>query len=109
MQIPEFPFQTIDWNNIEVETHNGDNGIATWQVKKVGDIRIRLINYSPDYSSDHWCKKGHVMYCVKGEMTTRLEDGRRFLLKTGMIYIVGDNCEAHRSSTKGGCTLFAVD
>jgi hypothetical protein len=42
-------------------------------------------------------------------METELNDGRKFPLKKGMMYTVGDHEEAHRSSTKTGCTLFIVD
>ncbi len=42
-------------------------------------------------------------------MTTVLADGRRFELKPGMSYQVGDNAEPHRSSTATGATLFVVD
>jgi hypothetical protein len=30
-------------------------------------------------------------------------------LTAGMTYFVGDDCEAHRTSTKNGCKLFMVD
>ncbi len=109
MLIPPFPFQTIDWNNIPKEEHAGETGVAIWQVLNVGEIRVRLMNYSAGYKADHWCKKGHIIHCVQGEMITSLEDGRNMKLSAGMTYIVGDNCEAHRTSTEEGCVLFVVD
>jgi len=42
-------------------------------------------------------------------MVTELQDGRKMELKTGMTYQVGDNMEAHRSTTKNGCKLFIID
>ena len=33
-------------------------------------------------------------------METELQDGRKFILTKGMTYQVGDNNEAHRTSTK---------
>jgi hypothetical protein len=109
MQIAQFPFETLDWTTIEKEPHKGDTGTAYWRTIFVGNIRVRMVEYSPGYSADHWCKKGHVLFCYEGEMRTELEDGRVFDLKQGMTYQVGDDCEAHRSSTGGGCKLFIVD
>ena len=109
MQINPFPFSTLDWKTIEKTEHNGDTGMAYWQTQQVGDIRVRMVEYSPGYLANHWCKKGHILFCVDGEMDTELEDGRIFKLSKGMCYFVGDNCEAHRSSTKNGCKLFMVD
>ncbi len=109
MNIKAFPFQTIDWSSVKEELHSGITGIATWRVFNMGDIRVRMVEYSPGYFADHWCKKGHVLFCLDGEMTTELEDGREFVLNTGMSYHVGDNCEAHRSRTEKGCRLFIVD
>jgi hypothetical protein len=42
-------------------------------------------------------------------MTTELDDGRLMLLEKGSTYIVGDDCEAHRTFTNEGCILFVVD
>ena len=83
--------------------------MAYWQVHNVNEIRVRMVEYSPGYFADHWCSKGHILYCVKGEMNTELKDGRIFRLEEGMCYFVGDNNEAHRSSTEKGCVLFMVD
>jgi hypothetical protein len=68
-----------------------------------------MVEYSPGYVSDHWCSKGHILFCMAGELYTELADGRRFSLKPGMSYQVGDNAEPHRSSTPLGATLFVVD
>ncbi|WP_276502687.1 DHCW motif cupin fold protein [Terrimonas pollutisoli] len=109
MNIQSFPFQTFDWSSIPKEEHAGETGVAYWQVKMLNNIRIRLVEYSPGYKADHWCKKGHVLYCFDGEMQTELEDGRVMKLTAGMCYLVGDNNESHRSSTIDGCKLFIVD
>ena len=109
MTVPDFPFQTFDWSAIQREEHKGETGVAYWQVKMMNNIRIRLVEYSAGYKADHWCKKGHVLYCFEGEMQTELEDGRVMKLTAGTCYLVGDNDEAHRSSTPTGCKLFIVD
>lgn len=109
MKLAAFPFQTLDWPSVPGEVHTGITGTAYWQVFMMNDIRVRMINYSPGYFADHWCRKGHIIFCLEGEMETELEDGRKFILSPGMTYHVGDNCEAHRSYTKEGCKLFVVD
>jgi quercetin dioxygenase-like cupin family protein len=109
MELKSFPFQTVNWNDIEAEEHKGISGTATWKIFRMGDIRVRQVTYSAGYIADHWCKKGHIIYCIAGSMTTKLEDGREYLLSAGMSYHIGDNNEAHQSSTVEGCTLFIVD
>jgi hypothetical protein len=109
MVIPSFPFQTVDWQSIPIEIHKGDTGEAGWQIIQLENIRIRLVKYSADYKADHWCNKGHIIHCLHGSMITVLADGRTFELKEGMSYIVGDENEAHSSSTSEGCLLFIVD
>jgi len=109
MIIKQFPFQTLDWSIIPQEEHKGETGIAYWQVFMMGDIRVRKVEYSSGYKADHWCSKGHIILCTEGEMDTELDDGRIMKLTAGMTYMVGDDCETHRSSTKDGCKLFIVD
>lgn len=109
MQIDSFPFSTLDWTNVAKEERAGDEGVAYWQVQHVNTIRVRMLEYSPGYKADHWCVKGHIMFCIEGELETLLEDGRAFTLTKGMTYFVGDNNEPHRSSSTTGCKLFVVD
>jgi quercetin dioxygenase-like cupin family protein len=109
MEIISFPFQTLDWTGIEAEEHTGTTGTASWKIFHMGDIRIRMVEYSADYFADHWCRKGHIIYCTAGEMITELDDGRQFILSQGMTYHVGDDSNPHRSRSKNGCTLFVID
>ena len=89
MKLPSFSFQTFDWSKIPKEERKGETGFAVWQVLQMGEIRVRKLHYSPNYKADHWCKKGHIMHCVDGEMVTELENGRQMKLTAGMTYIVG--------------------
>jgi quercetin dioxygenase-like cupin family protein len=109
MNISSFPFQTFNWSSIPKEEHKGEIGFAYWQVFIMNNLRVRKVEYSAGYKADHWCSKGHVILCLEGEMDTELDDGRIMKLTAGMTYFVGDDCEAHRSSTKTGCQLFIVD
>jgi quercetin dioxygenase-like cupin family protein len=109
MNMVSIPFGTTDWANIEVTTHPGETGMAFWRTQHFGEIRVRMVEHSPGYLADHWCKKGHILLCLEGEMDTELEDGRVFKLTPGISYQVADGAEAHRSSTKSGAKLFIVD
>jgi quercetin dioxygenase-like cupin family protein len=103
------PFETIDWNEIKVTEHKGESGTAWWRTIQLGSVRIRMVEYSPGYSADHWCQKGHIIYCIEGKMITELEDGRSFVLKQGMSYHVSDNASSHKSITATGAKLFIID
>lgn len=109
MTISSFPFQTINWPVVVKEEHTGETGIAYWQIQMMNDIRIRMVEYSSGYKADHWCNKGHIIFCMEGEMETELKDGRVIKLTKGMSYLVGDNNEEHRTSSAKGCKLFIVD
>ena len=109
MKMENIPFGITDWAKIEAERHPGDSGFALWRVAKFGDIRVRMVDYSPGYVADHWCIKGHILLCLKGEMVTELDDGRTFVLTPGVSYQVADDAEAHRSTTREGASLFIVD
>lgn len=91
------------------EAHPGEQGTATWRTRQFGEVRVRMVDYSPGYLADHWCTKGHILLCLAGELTTELEDGREFVLAPGTSYQVADGDAAHRSSTAVGATLFIVD
>ncbi len=109
MQMKDIPFGTTDWSSVEVTEHRGETGVAYWRTRNFGDIRVRLVEYSPGYLADHWCTKGHILLCLEGELHTELADGRRFILKRGMSYQVADDAEPHRSFTHTGVKLFIVD
>jgi quercetin dioxygenase-like cupin family protein len=109
MKISELPFGTTNWSEIKRTKHSGDTGVAHWRTKRFNDIRVRMVEYSAGYLADHWCSKGHILFCLDGELDTELDDGRKFTLKPGMSYQVADNAEAHRSSTNVGAKLFVVD
>lgn len=109
MQLTDIPFQTTDWSAVPPTTRPGTTGTATWRTKYHGDLRLRLVEYSPGYTADHWCTKGHILFCLEGALRTELADGRTFELRPGMSYEVADNAEPHRSSTPSGAVLFIVD
>ena len=109
MKMSGIAFGTTDWSRVERVEHKGESGLAYWRTRQFGDIRVRLVEYTPGYRADHWCVKGHILFCVEGRLDTELGDGRRFTLLPGMSYQVADGAEPHRSSTGVGARLFIVD
>lgn len=109
MQMIGFPFCTTDWTQVTAELKPGCTGVATWRTQHFGAIRVRMVDYSPGYVADHWCRKGHILLLLDGQLELELEDGRRLTLKPGLSYQVADQAEAHRSSSPSGAKLFIVD
>lgn len=109
MQMTDFPFGTTDWSKVERTEHKGETGMAYWRTRHFGAVRVRMLEYTPGYRADHWCVKGHILFCVEGELHTELADGRKFVLTPGMNYQVADSAEPHRSRTEVGARLFVVD
>ncbi len=109
MKIAAAAFSTTDWSAIPVTEHPGYSGKASWRTLNFGEVRVRMVEYSPGYEADHWCAKGHVLLCLEGELETWLADDRMFTLKPGTSYHVGDGDPPHRSVSRGGAKLFIVD
>ena len=57
------------------EEHAGTTGVATWRTRQFGPVRVRMVDYSPNYLADHWCQKGHFLL-VRRRADTELADGR---------------------------------
>jgi len=103
------PFQNVDWNQIPRKEFKGEHGIAYWQTLQFEGLRVRLVEYSKGYLADHWCHKGHIVYCLKGEFVSEEESGSSVLLKKGMSYIVSDNLSSHRSHAIKKTLLLIID
>lgn len=103
------PFQTIDWSMIPKTEHKGETGTAYWQTLQYPGLRIRIVEYTPGYLADHWCRKGHIVHCLEGEFVSQLSDGTVTLLKKGMTYVVSDDLSSHRSVSAAGVKLLIID
>jgi len=109
MKIENVAFQTTDWSKVPVTEHRGESGVALWRTMELGNIRVRMVEYSAGYRADHWCERGHVLLVLEGELITELRDGRCFVMVAGHSYQVADADGAHRSNTSVGAKLFIVD
>ena len=109
MKMTGIPFGVTDWSRVEPTEHAGTTGKAVWRTRQLGEVRVRLVEYEPGYAANHWCEKGHIIYCIAGRLDTELADGRKFIMRAGDSYQVADGLDAHRSSTAVGAKLFIVD
>jgi hypothetical protein len=109
MKLENQPFEVADWTKVPAVEYKGDVGKAIWHTKQMNDIRIRMVEYTPGYIADHWCKKGHILLVLEGTLLTELADGRKFTLTAGMSYQVADEVAPHLSTTETGVKLFIVD
>lgn len=109
MKIEKVPFEVMNWKNVPRTEHPGETGVAYWRTKEIGNIRVRMVEYSPGYLADHWCARGHVLLVLEGKLTTELQDGRKFVLHAGDSYQVENESMPHRSVTESGAKLFIVD
>jgi hypothetical protein len=109
MSNSNIPFQVIDWNTVQPTEHAGETGIAHWRTKDFSGLRVRIVDYSEGYLADHWCRKGHIVHCLKGEVTTQQETGEEFVLREGMTYVVSDNLSSHRSYANHAVQLLIID
>ncbi|EHM00597.1 hypothetical protein HMPREF9946_02547 [Acetobacteraceae bacterium AT-5844] len=110
LKLPPLPFTPAHWDALPATEHKGETGTAIWRTLNNGDVRMRVVEYSPGYLADHWCDRGHVIYVLEGELKTELKDGRTFTFGKGHGYTVSDFGDSpHRSSTVTGARLFIVD
>jgi quercetin dioxygenase-like cupin family protein len=110
MKIENVPFTVTELAKVPPTEHKGESGMARWHTFEKGNIRVRIVEYSPGYLADHWCARGHVVLVLEGEVINELKDGTRTVLKAGMNYQTSDDDKnPHRSFTKTGAKLFIVD
>jgi hypothetical protein len=109
VEIRDLPFEATDWTQVVPVERPGAAGVVRSRTRQLGDIRVRMVDYSPGYVADHWCEKGHILLCLEGTLHTELSDGRSVTLSPGMTYHVADGAAPHRSSTGTGARLFIVD
>lgn len=103
------PFQITDWSQVPTTVVNGASGTATMRIQQLGDLRIRMVEYSANYLADHWCQLGHLVFVLEGELINEHENGTVNVLKAGMSYHVSDGLSSHRSRTNGPVKMIVVD
>lgn len=112
-KLNSIPYQNIYWDTIPKTEHKGETGTSFWQIVEFSGLRIRIVEYSKDYTADHWCQKGHIVHCLEGSLVTQMENGNEnekgFTLSKGNSYIVSDGMSSHRSVSADGAMLLIID
>ncbi len=103
------PFSTFNWASVEKIEHKGETGTSIWQTIQLGNLRIRIVEYSKNYLADHWCQKGHIVHCLEGEFISELDNGEKFIITKGMTYVVSDELSTHRSLSIVGVKLLIIE
>ena len=55
MKLENIPIAAINWVSVPAVVQAGETGTATARTRNLGDIQLRLIDYSGGYKADHWC------------------------------------------------------
>jgi quercetin dioxygenase-like cupin family protein len=110
MDIRIIPFTVTDWRDVPPTEHKGESGTSYWRVFEAGNLRVRMVDYSPGFRSDQWCPKGHIFLVLEGEFVVSFKDGRKFSLRPGMSFQAGDDqAHPHLGSSERGAKAFIVD
>ncbi|MEE8605327.1 MAG: DHCW motif cupin fold protein [Candidatus Aminicenantaceae bacterium] len=110
MKIQDVPFEVTDWGQMTLVEHAGEKGTSQWRTFHRGNIRVRMVEYLPGFYSDHWCRRGHVLLVLEGELVIQLRDGREFVMKPGTSFQAEDDeANPHLAFTDKGAKVFIVD
>ncbi|UCC39808.1 MAG: DHCW motif cupin fold protein [Candidatus Aminicenantes bacterium] len=110
MKIQDVPFRITEWGKLEPVEYKGERGTSFWRTFEEGHIRVRMVEYSPGFKSDHWCSRGHILLVLEGELVIQLRDGKEFRLSSGVSFQVGDDeSNPHLAVTEKGAKVFIVD
>jgi quercetin dioxygenase-like cupin family protein len=109
MKIEQVPFTVIEWDSEPVTEVPGKSGTAQMRTVIDETLCVRMVDFTPGYSADHWCAKGHIAFVIAGSLKILLEDGRSFDLRAGSSFHVGDEAGRHRVSSDAGAKVFIVD
>jgi hypothetical protein len=110
MNLNNFPVGVTDWSQIPASVSSGETGTTKMRTRELGNIQLRLVEYSAQYVADHWCHKGHIVFVVSGRLVIEHLGGATYALTQGTSYHVPDGDELpHRVCSADGATIFVVD
>lgn len=103
-----YPFQAIRWDSLPVVEHEGVSGKVSWHEVQLNGLRLRSAEFSPGFSGE-FCDVGHIVYCIDGEFTIKIDEQRIYRFTNGMAFVVSDNVDAHQLESLSGCKVLIVD
>jgi hypothetical protein len=110
MKLENIPVATINWATVTAIVQAGEKGTATARTRTIGDIQLRLIDYSSGYKADHWCTKGHILHVIAGNLIIEHQDQSQTPLTLGTTWHAADGAApAHRVLCELGASVLIVD
>ena len=109
MKLNSIPFAVIEWDQLTESSQIGATGMSSSRTMQVGDLRVRLVRYSPDYLADHWCDLGHLGHVLEGDVVLELRDGSEYTVTAGMTFQIPSREAPHRVASRGGARVLIVD
>ncbi len=109
MRIEQVPFTVIEWERVPVTEVPGKSGTAQMRTVIDDTLCVRMVDFTPGYTADHWCAKGHIAFVIAGSLKVVVADGRSFDLGAGSSFHVGDQAGRHRVSSDTGAKVYIVD
>ncbi len=98
MDINSLVTQKIDWETLALNELKGETGSTLYKQLTSGGCRIRLAEYSAGYKSAEWCDRGHIIYCLSGELTLHFKNREAIKLTQGNSILLGSS-DPHTATT----------
>ena len=110
MQIDPCPFTVVSFDALEPRFMPGETASARYTQSDAAGLRMRVVDYAPDYLADHWCDIGHFAYVLAGDVTIELKGKPSRYLTAGEAFLVSSYGDApHRVRTEQGARLLILD
>jgi hypothetical protein len=110
LKLENMSIGVTDWSLLPTCEQQSESGRATVRSLQLGDIQLRLVEFSPGFRTGRWCPKGHIIFVLSGDLTIEHKDGQQYGVSGGMTYHVADDAESpHRAFSKAGAKFFIVD
>ena len=72
------------------------------KIRQLGNLRLRLVEFSEEFNEIDWCRKGHIGYLIEGKLAIDF-DGKISRFKAGDgIYIPGGESSRHKAKIGKG-------
>ena len=110
MKLDNLPVGVTDWSLVPASEEHSESGRATVRSQQLGNIQLRLVEFSPGFKTSRWCPKGHIIFVLSGTLTIVHQDGQQYGVSGGMTYYVADDAKSpHRAFSEAGAKFFIVD
>ena len=73
------------------------------------NIRVRIIDYSPDDHHQPFTITGLIVYCLKGEITSTGTDGCSIIISKGMLIVLPEKKILYKVNSLVGAKLLVID